>query len=274
MAIKRVLLPINDDGSLEPLASMAFLLGEMFSAQVHRLFVQSEARLVPRFEGPTRHEEEFFTVGAVQGKRRVIAVRAHSVFKASAKHFPNVETKFHSSVGDLAAVFTRHGRLADIAVICSQYKFEKAFWTDVQNATLFRSGQPVLIVSSGPRKSQFNKVVVAWKESPQAARAIAAARPLLAKAEEVHLVTIDDGGAAVDSLQEVEEYLLLHSAKVSSAILPAKRFAGLQLLEHAQNLDALLVMGAFSHLRVKERILGGVTDYVLRESMNPVLMMH
>jgi nucleotide-binding universal stress UspA family protein len=97
---------------------------------------------------------------------------------------------------------------------------------------------------------------------------------LLAKAEEVHLVTVDDDSNAVNSLREVEQYLLLHSAKVSSAILPATRSAGLQLLEHAQNLDALLVMGAFSHWRFKEVILGGVTDCVLRESMHPVLMMH
>ena len=75
MAIKRVLLPIHDDGSFESLASTAFLLGEMFSAEVEGLFIQSEALLVPMFEGPISREEEFFTVGAVQGKRRAIAAR-------------------------------------------------------------------------------------------------------------------------------------------------------------------------------------------------------
>ena len=230
MAIKRVLLPIYDDGSFEPLASMAFLLGEMFSAQVEGLFVQSEALLVPMFEGPA---EEFFTVEAVQGKRRAIAARADALFKASAKRFPHVETEFHSLVGDLAAVFIRHSRLADIAVICSQYKFDKAFWTDVQNATLFLSGHPVLLVSSSPRKSHFKKVVVAWKELLEAARAIAAAQPFLAKAEEVHLITVDDGSGAVNSLREVEEYLLLHCGGVSSKVLPdGSQFAGAQLLEH------------------------------------------
>ena len=275
MAIKRVLLPIHDDGSFESLASTAFLLGEMFSAEVEGLFIQSEALLVPMFEGPISREEEFFTVGAVQGKRRAIAARVDSVFKASAKRFPRVETKFHSLVGDLAAVFIRHGRLADISVICSQYKFDRAFWTDVQNATLLLSGHPVLLVSSSPRKSHFKKVVIAWKESLEAARAIAAAQPLLAKAEEVHLITVDDGSGAVNSLREVEEYLLLHYGGVSSKVLPdGSQFAGAQLLEHAQSLDALLVMGAFSHWRFKEVTLGGVTDYVLRKATVPVLMMH
>jgi nucleotide-binding universal stress UspA family protein len=275
MAIKRVLLPIHDDGSFEPLASMAFLLGEMFSAQVEGLFVQSEALLVPMFEGPISAEEEFFTVGALQGKRRAIAARADSVFKASANRFPHVEAKFHSLIGDLATVLISHGRLADISVICSQHKFGRAFWTDVQNATLFLSGRPVLLVSSSPRKSHFKKVVIAWKESLEAARAIAAAQPLLAKAEEVHLITVDDGSGAVNSLREVGEYLLLHNGGVSSKVLPdGSQFAGAQLLEYAQGLDALLVMGAFTHRRFKEAILGGVTDYVLRNATVPVLMMH
>jgi hypothetical protein len=34
MAIKRVLLPVGGDGSFDPLADMAFFVGEMFSAQV------------------------------------------------------------------------------------------------------------------------------------------------------------------------------------------------------------------------------------------------
>ena len=33
-------------------------------------------------------------------------------------------------------------------------------------------------------------------------------------------------------------------------------------------------MGAFSHWRWRERLLGGVTDYMLREASIPVLMMH
>jgi nucleotide-binding universal stress UspA family protein len=45
-------------------------------------------------------------------------------------------------------------------------------------------------------------------------------------------------------------------------------------LAQAVRLEGLLVMGAFSHWRWQERLLGGVTDYVLREASTPVLMMH
>ena len=91
------------------------------------------------------------------------------------------------------------------------------------------------------------------------------------------MITVDDGRGAVNSLREVEDsILLLHYGGVSrqSFSQMVHKFAGAQLLEHAQSLDALLVMGAFSHPRFKEVILGGVTDYVLRKATVPVLMMH
>ena len=93
--------------------------------------------------------------------------------------------------------------MADISVICSQYNFDGTFWTDVQHATLFLSGHPVLLVRLVQSKSHFEKVVIAWKELLEAARAIAAAQPLLAKAEEVHLITVDDGSGAVNSLRKL-----------------------------------------------------------------------
>ena len=36
----------------------------------------------------------------------------------------------------------------------------------------------------------------------------------------------------------------------------------------------LLVMGAYGHARLRELILGGVTDTILREMTVPVLMSH
>jgi nucleotide-binding universal stress UspA family protein len=36
----------------------------------------------------------------------------------------------------------------------------------------------------------------------------------------------------------------------------------------------LLVMGGYSHSRVRELILGGVTAHVLRDAALPVLMVH
>lgn len=279
MAIKRVLLPVGGDESAEPLSDIAFHLGEKFSAQVMGLFVQTPSLEIPYFD-VTGMEESRVLIERAQQSKREAAAKAESNFKSKTERFPHVETVFRSVVGDVEASFVQHSRLADISVVTPPDPLEDGFWgsrywLDVQNATLFRSGRPVLFVPPRAISPSFETVVIAWKESLEAARAIAAAQPFMALAREVHLFTIDDGSKAKTSLREVEEYLLLHYAEVRSEIIKAESHeVGRLLLAKAYHLGALLVMGAFSHWRLRERLLGGATDYVLREASIPVLMMH
>ena len=280
MAIKRVLLPVSGDVSFEPLADTAFHTAEKFSAQVMGLFAQAPALVIPLFDDFVSVEEVRSLAEAAQKRRREAAARAESTFKASAERFPHVESVFRSATGDVEASFVQHGRLADISVIAPPDPLENGFWgsrfwLDVQNATLFRSGRPVLLMPPHAAKPNFETVVIAWKPSLEAARAIAAAQPFMAMAREVHLFTVNDGGEAVTSLREAEEYLSLHYDEVRSEIVTGEPHqVGKLLLAQAYRLGALLVMGAYSHWRWQERLLGGATDYVLREAGTPVLMMH
>ena len=58
-------------------------------------------------------------------------------------------------------------------------------------------------------------------------------------------------------------------------IPPDHRLVGDVLLEEAERVSAdLLVMGAYSHSRLRELILGGVTRHVLQNADLPVLMAH
>lgn len=279
MAIKRVLLPVSGARSFEPLADAAFYMGEKFSAQVMGLFVQAPALVIPVDDFVS--VAEVGTIAATARERqREAAAKADSMFKAAAERFQHVESAYRSITDDVEASFVRHGRLADISVIAQPDPLEDGFWgssywLDMQNAMLFRSGRPVLMVPPQAGRLKFETVVIAWKQSLEAARAIAAAQAFMAMAREVHLLTIDDGTKAVTSLREAEEYLALHYNEVRSEVISGEPHqAGKLLLAQASRLGALLVMGAFSHWRWQERLLGGVTDYVLREANMPVLMMH
>jgi nucleotide-binding universal stress UspA family protein len=279
MAIKRVLLPVGGDGSVEPLSDIAFSLGEKFSAQVMGLLVQTPSLEIPYFD-VTGMEKSRVLIERVQQSSREAAAKAESDFKSKAERFPHVETVFRSVVGDVEASFAQHSRLADISVVTPPDPLENGFWgsrywLDVQNATLFRSGRPVLFVPPRAISPSFETVVIAWKESLEAARAIAAAQPFMALAREVHLVTIKEGDNAVAPLQEVEDYLTLHYDEVRSEVISGESHqVGKLLLAQAYDRRALLIMGAYSHWRWRERLLGGATDYVLREASIPVLMVH
>lgn len=279
MAIKRVLLPVSGGGNFESLSDTALHIAERFSAQVMGLFVQPPDLVIPYFD-VTGMEETSTLIATAQQTRRDAAARAQSTFKASAERFPHVECIFRSVTDDVEASFVHHSRLADVSVITPPDPLEDGFWgspywLDVQNATLFRSGRPVLFVPRRAIKPSFDTVVIAWKESLEAARAIAAAQPFMTLARQVHLVTIADASNATTSLREAEEYLSLHYDEVRSEVIAGDSHdVGRLLLAQAYGLGALLIMGAFSHWRWRERLLGGATDYVLREASIPVLMMH
>jgi nucleotide-binding universal stress UspA family protein len=243
------------------------------------LFVQPSDLIIPYLD-ITGMGEPFTFIETAQQSRRDAAEKAESTFKTVSERFPRVESVFRSVTGDIETSFIQHARLADISIITPPDPLEDGFWgsrywIDVQNATLFRSGRPVLVVPPHAVKLNFETVMIAWKDSLEAARAIAAAQPFMALAREVHLLTIKEGDNVVASLQEVEDYLTLHYDEVRSEVISGEpREVGKLLLAQAYDRRALLIMGAYSHWRWRERLLGGATDYILRESSIPVLMMH
>jgi nucleotide-binding universal stress UspA family protein len=117
-----------------------------------------------------------------------------------------------------------------------------------------------------------DRIVVAWDGSAQAARALAAALPFLARAEQVTVVTCeeagDDGGLA-----EVTTYLAWHGIVAGRRAVPPHPGVAEALVAAAIGTD-LLVMGGYSHSRLREMILGGVTRYMLEKAALPLLLMH
>ena len=132
------------------------------------------------------------------------------------------------------------------------------------------------VPSTGVKEGSFETIAIAWKDSIEVARAIAAADPFLILAKKVYLVTVGENTETAASLQQAENYLQLHFAELRSEIVgPSDKSIGETLIGTCEARGrALLVMGAYSHWRWQERVFGGVTEYVLREARTPVLMAH
>jgi nucleotide-binding universal stress UspA family protein len=120
-------------------------------------------------------------------------------------------------------------------------------------------------------------VTIAWKDNGEATRAVSAAKPFLASAKRVRLIAVTEGEEEEDqSLSAMAEYLDRAGFEVEpSRVECGSRDVGAALLEEAAKAKkGMLVMGAYGHRRWKEWAFGGVTQYVLRHAMLPVLMMH
>ena len=148
----------------------------------------------------------------------------------------------------------------------------------IEEAVLFESGRPCLFVPPGHRaEGEHRTVFIAWKETSEAARAVAAAMPLLQRAEKVVVGTIDEG--ETDGWGEpgadICRYLAHHGGEAE--VQPVEKWSsvGGAILDAAVVAAAdLLVMGAYGHSRYREWILGGATRDVLSVAALPVLVAH
>jgi len=149
---------------------------------------------------------------------------------------------------------------------------------DFPEAVMATSGRPALVVPYvEPLPVLGQTVVIAWKETREAARAVAAAMPLLRRAAQVHVLTWSAEGSRVTGAKlDLAGYLKLHG------VTPAWHEQGSEpgslgeiLLSRAFDLGAdLLVMGCYGHSRAREWVLGGTSRTVLRSMTLPVLMAH
>ena len=149
---------------------------------------------------------------------------------------------------------------------------------DFVESVLSWSGKPALVVPHvGLPKTWGSVVLVAWKETRESARALAASMPLLQAAEQVHVALWDDDAQASHAAAPaLQAYLRQHgvSATLHRPGAASAEVGGL-LLSLASDLSAdLLVMGCYGHGRAREWALGGATRTVLASMTVPVLMAH
>jgi nucleotide-binding universal stress UspA family protein len=209
----------------------------------------------------------------IEGEREQTSLakrRAKAWWKKTAKTFPMVPATFASREGLVSTLVAMHARLADFSIVPTVGEAEDTFWTDVREGALLSSGRPMLVV---PPEAT---VVVAWKDRPEAVRAIVAAAPFLAKAKLVRVVSVAETDQDESSLTEITNYICRAGVAAEATIVPqSSREVGELLVAEARKYKAaMLVMGAYGHSRLREWAFGGATNYVLRNATVPVMMMH
>ncbi len=138
-------------------------------------------------------------------------------------------------------------------------------------------GRPIVIAPESAPRKMTGTIVVGWKETPEAARALAAALPLLKLAHRVVLVGVaEDGCAMPQTLDHLAGQLAWHGIAAESRVIAEKAAgAAAQLPIAAADLQAdLLVVGGFGRGPLRELLFGGVTRSLLESAELPVFMLH
>jgi nucleotide-binding universal stress UspA family protein len=143
---------------------------------------------------------------------------------------------------------------------------------------VLRAGRPVLLVPGEVEDARFDWVLVAWKDTREARRAIADALPLLKLARHVRVVEIaphNELAYAQARLDDVVAWLKTHGVAAQAQPTLLNPDNNDQLGSIADECGAqLVVAGAYGHSRLREWVLGGVTRSLLQGSQRCCLLSH
>jgi len=199
--------------------------------------------------------------------------KAESAFREIAGNRNRIE--WRPALKPTLAYILEQARAADLIVAARPTRDQRAFDPMIVNGgdLVMGAGRPVLFVPPQVDYLSAKRIVVGWKDSREARRAVWDALPVLKGAQEVLVTSIgNDGHAAKD----VANYLASHGVGASALNRhESTGSVGDELVRIAeQELSDLIVCGAYGHSRTGEWIFGGVTRYLLDHSPICCLMTH
>jgi len=182
--------------------------------------------------------------------------------------------------GSIADYVTEQMRAADLLVTAAGEGgslFDRSRHVNVADLVL-RAGRPVLVVGSTVDRLDLRSVLVAWKDTREARRAVEDALPLLLLADRVAVVEVsakEELAAARSRTEDVADWLARHGIAAAARAVAAAKDEATELWNVAEQLDAgLVVGGAYGHGRVREWVLGGVTRDLLLQPAGCSLVSH
>lgn len=166
--------------------------------------------------------------------------------------------------------------ITDLVVIGSPGTQESIVTWNVLEHALFAARRRVLVVPPATQRVSFARPMIAWNGSHEAENAVERCLDLVAPGATIQIVQAGHLKPGRTPARRVMEYLQWHGFKPEFEDL-GRRPEPVEdtLLRHAEAIHAdSIIMGAYTHSRTRELILGGVTDYLLRHSHIPLLMVH
>ncbi len=289
MPIRKILLPLTGTAAGEAALAAALTVARAWNAHLTALHVVGDSRDVAPLSGEGLTGamiQEMMSATETESQERSAAVRAlfdrfvaeHGVTVAEPKPGAGMAANFAVVTGREDDLVAQLARLADLTIVphpdAGLDGGRQISSSDALHAVLFDSGRPVLIAPPQPPATIGTRVCLAWNGTAESAASVLAALPWLTRAEAVRVLYADEYQRRGPPASELVAYLAHHGVRAEVAqFRPLEREVGRGLLAAAREFGAdLLAMGAYSHSRLRQLILGGVTRHVLENATLPVLM--
>lgn len=189
------------------------------------------------------------------------------------------EIEWRSAMTRPTFYVAREARAADLVIIGPRregFPLDRLRQLDPSDLVM-RAGRPIFVVPPEADHLRLQNVLVAWKDTREARRAVADALPLLHKAKEVNIVEVIQADAerpaAQDRINDVAAWLKRHDVLAFPRVMHAA--------DEAEQIDKiwatgadLVVAGAYGHSRFREWVFGGVTHMLMTRSRHCAFLAH
>jgi nucleotide-binding universal stress UspA family protein len=186
-----------------------------------------------------------------------------------------ISASFREDIGNELDRLIAQSRRHDLVVVKGGSVKDGGLGSDTVGRLILSAGRPVLLAPTVPARA-IRIVAIAWKDRPEAARAVTAAMPILEKAKRILVVTAAEDEAPPSDQNGVVNHLQWHGLNAEAhRVEPRGRDACDAVLETVRAADAdLLVAGAYGRNRLSEIIFSGFTEGLLEDASLPVLLLH
>jgi nucleotide-binding universal stress UspA family protein len=258
--------PIHDN-RLHIAASLA----ERFDAKVIGIAAQAEILPLTLAEGDAFSNVDMWEQNQAKIAQRLQLVeeRFREALKGRAK-----QLEWRSEVGEPISFIAKESRAADLVIAGTSTDD-----TSLDPAGLvMQTGRPLLMIPNGIGVLNAERILVAWKDTREARRAVCDALPLLRNCQKVIVAEIDEDhkpAAANQRVEDVTAWLTKHGVTATARSEPLQEGATAQLdaLAGTEGLG-LIVAGAYGHGKFREWVFGGVTRDLLQQTSRCYLAAH
>jgi nucleotide-binding universal stress UspA family protein len=218
------------------------------------------------------------TVQAVEARQRFDRWRVANDLTSATRpsRAKQVTVAFRQRTGVPRDEIRAAGGMADLIVQAGPFQSAAPTPELAIETALFETGRPVLIASKALPKVLFDTAVIAWNGSAEANRAVSSAMPILGRYKQLFVFCHAEHGRPVADSDGLVGYFAWHGLRAEKLrIFREHDSVGADVLAAAGRIGAgLLVMGAYTHARMREMVFGGATHHVLKHAELPVLFAH
>lgn len=283
--MRTILVPVADRPECARALRTAFDLGNQLNASVTGCHIRPHARSrvsLPAQLIPDGSDAAWESAISGKSSKKMSAAARRMFGKVAEAHDYNLVRRLSSNpgaiwqekVGSPDKIMAISGPVSDLIVVSRPASKSGKVARIIQMAALMDSSRPVLLLPQSNKAAVGKRISIAWNQSAEAARAVTLSIPLLQAAEDVKIISCGPETELGPKSTQLANYLRCYGVK-------AKRIGirgsgdGQKLLDAYREAGSdLLVMGAYSRSRLRQRVFGGVTEFMLSKANIPTIMLH